>query len=190
MNKLGIMIDIESLDLGPRSIILQVGAIAYPLDDPEVEQRRIDQYLPVQPQIDLGRTFNWATMRWWMQQDEKTRERFVDNDGNDMEELTALVRSIHRKLTQLIESVNGAVEIWSRGPQFDIVNLQTLFSDCALDTPWAYDSVMDLRTLAKLAGVKSEEIDKSGIVPHVAVSDCQFQIRHYIEAMRQLRSNH
>lgn len=187
--KLGIMLDIESLDLGPRSVILQVGAIAFPLDDPDTEQRRIDQYLPVQPQIALGRTFSWATMRWWMGQDEKSQSRFVDNDGNDMDELQSLVRSIHTKLSDLIASVGRSnVEVWAKGPQFDIVNLETLFVEHGLSTPWPYDSIMDLRTLMRLAGVSADSVDSSGIAKHVAVSDCQFQIRCYAEAMRQLRS--
>lgn len=187
--KLGIMLDLETLDLGPRAAILQVGIIAFPLDDPETEQRRIDQYLPVQPQFALGRTFSWRTLRWWMDQDEKVRSRFVDNDGDDMEELTSLVRSIHRKLNDVIQTVGpDAVEFWARGPQFDVVNLETLFVDCGLAPPWKYDSVMDLRTIMRLAGVKSDTVDKSGIVPHVAVSDCVFQIRCLAEAQKQLRS--
>lgn len=193
-SKLGIMLDLETLDLGPRSVILQVGVIAFPLDDPETEMRRIDQYLPVQPQIALGRTMSWETVRWWIEQaatNPKIQERFIDNSGNDMDELTALVRSVHRKLGEIIDSVGREnVELWAKGPQFDAVNLETLLSDCGLDTPWPYDSVMDLRSLMRLAGVSSrgDDVDKSGIVPHVAISDCQFQIRCYAEAMKRLRS--
>lgn len=189
MNKIGLMLDNETLDLGPSPAILQVGVIAFPLDDPETEIRRIDQYLPIQPQLALGRTISFGTIRWWMQQDAKALERFADNEGNDMDELTALVRSIHSKLDQLIRSVGAEnVELWARGPQFDVVGLESLFVACGLEAPWRYDTVMDLRTLMRLAGVKSDEVDKSGIVPHVAISDCQFQIRCYAEAMRRLRS--
>ena len=86
------MLDNETLDLGPSPAILQVGVIAFPPDDPETEIRRIDQYLPIQPQLALGRTISFGTIRWWMQQDAKALERFADNEGNDMDELTALVR--------------------------------------------------------------------------------------------------
>jgi hypothetical protein len=193
--KIGLMLDVESLDLGPRAVLLQVGIIAFPLDDPETEMRRVDQYLPVQPQIALGRSVSWDTIRWWIEQaatTPKIQERFIDNSGNDMDELTALVRSVHRKLTEIIDSVGRAnVELWAKGPQFDVVNLETLFADCGLDTPWPYDCVMDLRTTMRLAGVSSKtgDIDTSGIVPHVAISDSQFQIRCYVEAMKRLRSN-
>lgn len=187
----GIMIDLESLDLSPKSAVTQIGIIAYPLADPESEIRRIEQYLPVQPQMALGRTISFSTILFWMKQEDKARLRFIDNDGNDMEELLALVRSVHRKLTDIINQAGGrdSVEIWSRGPQFDIVNLETLFVDCGLEAPWKYDSVRDLRTYMTLAGVKTEELDQSGIVPHVAISDCVLQIRGYIEATRRLRAN-
>src|SRR5574338_936367 len=187
--KLGIMLDNETLDLGPRSAILQVGIIAFPLDDPETEERRIDQYLPIQPQLALGRSVSFETVLWWMGQDDKARERFIDNKGNDMDELTALVRSVHRKLTDLIASVGiDNVEVWAKGPQFDVVNLETLFVDCGLEAPWKYNTVMDLRTLMNLANCHTADVDSSGIVPHVAISDAQFQIRCYAEAMRRLRS--
>ncbi len=81
------------------------------------------------------------------------------------------------------------VEVWARGPQFDIVNLETLFVDCGLRAPWAYDRVMDLRTTMRLAGIKSEDVDSSGIVPHIAIDDCRFQLRGYIEAVKHLRAN-
>jgi hypothetical protein len=188
-SKLGIMLDLETLDLGPRSIITQVGIIAFPLDDPETEMRRISEYLPVQPQFELKRTVSFSTVLWWMEQDDAARKRLRESDGNDMEELLALVRSIHRKLGDLIRSVGEAnVELWAKGPQFDVVNLETLFVDCGLQTPWRYDSVMDLRTLTRLSGIKTETIGREGLVPHVAIEDAKFQIRHYVEAMKHLRS--
>jgi hypothetical protein len=190
MGKVAIMLDIESLDLGPRSITTQVGMIAFSVDDPETEIRRIEAYLPVQPQVTLGRTFSWDTLMWWMSQDEKARAHFIENSGNDMEELLALVRSIHRKMSELIRTAGGKnnVELWARGPQFDVVNLETLMVDCGLTPPWAHDSVMDLRSTMRLAGIRSEDVDSSGIVQHVAMEDCKFQIRCYIEAMKHIRA--
>lgn len=191
MSKVGIMLDLESLDTGPRSVVTQVGIIAFPIDDPDTEMRRISEFLPAQPQMELERTISFQTVLWWIDQDDAARKRLKDSAGNDMEELLALVRSIHRKLSDLIRSVGEQnVEIWARGPQFDVVNLESLFVDCGLFAPWRYDTVMDLRSLGRLAGVKSESIDREGLIPHVAVEDAKFQIRFYVEAMRQLRSAH
>lgn len=188
--KVGIMIDLETLDTGPRSVVTQVGIIAFGIDDPETEIRRIEEYLPVQPQQELERTISFQTILWWMGQEKTARDKLKESEGNDMEVLLALVRSIHRKLSDLIRTVGeGNVEVWARGPQFDIVNLESLFVDCGMSAPWKYDTVMDLRTLAKLAGVKSKSVDRGGLIPHIASEDAKFQILVYIEAIRQLHSH-
>jgi hypothetical protein len=190
-SKVGISLDLETLDLGPRSVVTQVGVIVFPLNDPETEMRRINEYLPVQPQMELKRTISFKTILWWIDQEDAARKRLRDSDGNDMEELLALVRSIHRKLSDVIRQVGeNNIELWAKGPQFDVVNLESLFVDCGLDAPWKYDTVMDLRTLSRLAGVSADTIDRGGLIPHVAVEDAKFQIRHYAECMRMLRSTH
>lgn len=190
-DKVGVMIDLETLGLGPRSVVSQVGIIAFALDNPEQTIRSVEQYLTIQPQIALNRTIDFDTVLWWMQQDEKARNRFIDNVGNDMEELLANVRSIARKLSQIIEQAGGHdnVEIWAKGPQFDIVILETLLVDCGVEVPWKYNRIMDLRTLMALAGVATADVDSSGITKHVALEDCRFQVRCYAEAVKQLHSN-
>jgi hypothetical protein len=40
----------------------------------------------------------------------------------------------------------------------------------------------------RLAGVKTESVDSSGIIKHVAIEDCRFQIRCYIEAIKNLHA--
>lgn len=191
MQRVGIMIDLESLDTAPRSVVTQVGILAYHLDDPETEIRRIEEYLPAQPQLELKRTVSFDTILWWMKQEDVARSKLDESAGNDMEVLLSLVRSIHRKLSELIRSVGEAnVEVWARGPQFDVVNLESLFVDCGLSAPWRYDTVMDLRTLGRLAKISSASVDRSGLIPHIATEDAKFQIRFYIEALKNLTSAH
>lgn len=190
-SKVGIMLDLETLDTGPRSVITQVGIIAFGLDDPETEIRRIVESLPAQPQIELERTISFATILWWLDQGDSARMKLKESAGNDMEVLLALVRSMHRKLTELILTVGeDNVELWARGPQFDVVNLESLFVDCGMSAPWKYSTVRDIRTAMTLAGVTTDEVDKGGLVPHIASEDAKYQIRCYIEAIRRLRSAH
>lgn len=182
------MADIESLDLGPRSIITQVAILVVDQDDPEGEPLRvINEYLPIQPQIAMARTWSFSTLNFWMSQDDKSRAGFDRNGGDDLEELLALIRSVNRKVQQEIE---GAVdyELWAKGPQFDIVNMETLMQDAGLDVPWSYNKVRDLRTLMGEADLHTADIKSDDIVKHVALDDCRFQIRCLVEARRRLRS--
>lgn len=186
--KVGIMKDIESLDLGPKSVVTQLAFVAFDMDDPEDQFRVVSEYLPIQPQIFLGRTINADTVIWWMNQSEEARAGFKQNTGNDMDELTSLVNSFNRKLSQVIEGADD-YEIWARGPQFDIVNIETLFGDCGEQVPWKYDRVRDLRTLMKLAGVATADVIRpADQIDHVALDDCRYQILCYQQAMRKLHA--
>lgn len=184
-----IMVDTETLGLGPNAVVWQMAFVAVPKNAPDpVNAIRFDSfYLPVQPQIDAGRTIDAGTLAFWLKQPDETRLKLLDVlEGGDVDELRAYVRAFIRKVLDVINSTQGTVEVWARGPQFDIVKLESLFLMCGEKEPWAYDQVMDLRTMARQHGVKSDEIDSSDIVEHIALEDCRFQLRHYGEVMRRI----
>lgn len=183
-----LMLDIESLDLGPRSALLQIGGIAAPSDDLNKIARKIDHRLPIDPQLALGRTIGFDTVAWWLDQDEKAKEVLVDSTGNDMDYLTSSVRAVHRRISEIVSQAGGKknVEIWAKGPQFDIVNIESLFADCGLEAPWSYDMVRDLRTLQAFAGVSTNDVSTEGLRPHVAIDDCRIQMRVYQKCLQML----
>jgi hypothetical protein len=182
------MLDIETLGLGPRVVTTQVAMIAFDIDDPSTELRTINEYLPIQPQLGLGRTVTGSTLIWWMGQEEKARKRFANNSGDDLIELEALCRSIVRKFNQITDDGRLSYELWAKGPQFDVVNLESLLVDLGFEAPWKYDSVRDLRTLMKIAGLSTKDVELGPLQAHVAIDDCRFQIRCYEEALRKLGS--
>ena len=186
--KLICMTDIESLDVGPRSIVSQVAMVFAPVDDPETVIDEVLVYLPIQPQIALKRTLSAKTLVFWMSQSDAARKEFEQNTGDDFEELPSLIRHLIRKFGSIVG--DEPVELWARGPQFDVTNIESLALDCGLEMPWRYDSVRDLRTLMALAGLKTADIprDNEKYPPHMAVADCHYQIQQYAEAMRQLRA--
>lgn len=183
---IGIMIDIETLDTRPKGVVTQIGMVIVDLQDPTTPIRVIEETLPIQPQLELNRTIGADTMLFWMRQPDETRKHLQDCGGNDLEELLAITRNINRKLDSEIRSANNDYEVWARGPQFDVVMLESLFQDCGQSVLWTYDSVRDLRTFMKQAGVKSEDVDSAGLVPHDAVDDCKFQWRCYSQAVTHI----
>lgn len=179
------MYDIESLDTGPRSIVLQIGWQFVPADDPETILDRRLVYIPIDPQILLNRTFSGQTLAWWMDQPDEVRARFKNSIGDDFQELPALMRFVARKFQEVTDG--KSYELWARGPQFDFVNIESLMQDCAVKVPWKYDRIRDLRTLMKIAGVASEDVQKPhDLVPHVADQDARFQILCWDAATRAL----
>lgn len=184
-----IMVDIETLDLATTAVVTQIAFMAAPSFAPDNPNDRIafdEFYLPIQPQLDAGRTVNAKTLAWWMQQEERARTEFAQNINGDSDVLVAFVRSFLRKLQNVLDTVDGEVEVWAKGPQFDIVIIESLVKMCGEEVPWTYDQVRDLRTTMALAGLGRDSVDSTGFVKHIALEDCRYQLKCYAEAMRAL----
>ena len=181
------MTDIESLDVGPRSIVSQIGMVFARADDPETVIKEVLVYLPIQPQIALKRTLSAQTLVWWMKQSDEARAEFEANTGDDFEELPSLLRHVIRQYNQVVG--DETCEVWARGPQFDVVNIESLMADCALQAPWGYNVVRDLRTLMALAGLRTQDVTRPiELTDHMALMDCKYQLMCYAESMKHLRA--
>lgn len=189
--KLHLQFDIESLDLGPRPIITQVAMYALDLDEDELLDRSHYFYYPVQPQLQLAtpRTFSFDTLAWWMKQSDEARAKFEMSGSQDFEELPSLLRHLTTTFKQITNDGTIPYEIWAKGPQFDLVAIETLMQDCGIEVPWKYDTVRDLRTLLALAGINPKNIPQpAGFVGHAANWDAKYQINQYREAIKALRA--
>lgn len=189
--KLHIHFDIESLDLGPRPIITQVAMLALDLDEDEILERMHYQYYPVQPQMRLipARTFSFDTFLWWTKQSDDARKRLEQSSSNEDEEIPALLRHLVTTFNNITN--NGAIpyEIWARGPQFDLVAIESLMAEYGIAVPWKYDTIRDLRTLLALAGINPKNVPKpQGFVGHAAIWDVRYQIEQYRVGIRKLRA--
>lgn len=184
-----IMIDIETLALRPKGVITQMAFVAVDAEDLDEEIKQEEMFLPIQPQLDLGRVIDASTILWWMKQEGRAKKYFEESIGDDMDELVSLVQSFVTKLDRVCRSVEE-YEIWARGPQFDITCMESLFADTGQETPWAYHRIRDLRTMMSLAGLHTDNVPKpAGLTDHHAKSDCLYQLKQYEMANRKLRAD-
>lgn len=178
---LTIMIDIETLGKKHNAVVTQLAFLAAPSDDLADILGYDSFYLPLQPQIDMGRTIDADTIIWWFTKaGESARAKFVQNDGGDFDTLVAFVRSFIRKVDTLIQAAKatgGKIEIVAKGPQFDAVIIENLIHSIDEQEPWKYNWLIDLRTLMNKAGVNPNDVKHDDIVPHVALEDCRLQMR-------------
>lgn len=182
-----LMVDIESLALGPRPVITQAAMLGYDLEEDELLEARHVQYYPIEPQQQIipPRRIMASTISWWMKQSDEARDRFEQSTGDDFAELPALARNLISVFHQLTHGKR--YEIWARGPQFDLVALSTLIEELGLETPWSYDLVRDTRTLCATAGINPKNVPKpSGFIPHVAFWDARHEINIYLAAHKAL----
>jgi 3' exoribonuclease, RNase T-like len=154
-----VMLDIETLDTLPESVILTIGAVKF---DPF--SNKIGDGLYIKPDVDeqsaKGRTINEDTLNWWMNQAEDVREEALSMDDR------ISVEEMYRQLNRFLV---GAENVWAQGPVFDMVILAHIYRQNGWPTPWQYWQVNDSRTLFKIHGDPRVK-GKAGL--HNALEDC------------------
>jgi hypothetical protein len=153
-----VVVDLETLALGPRPVITQAAMLGYDLEEDEMLDARHVQYYPVEPQQQIipPRRISASTIAWWMKQSDEARDRFEQSTGDEFLELPALARHLISTFHQL--TGGKRYELYARGPQFDVVALETLLDELGLAAPWRYDMVRDSRTLCAAAGLNPKNV--------------------------------
>lgn len=188
----GIMIDIESLDVGPRSVIMQIAMHRFSIDEGEStpNDMMFHTYLGMQPQLDFvqPRTISADTLAFWMRQPDNARKIFEQITLPDMASLRLAMRAFVLHFEQMTRNKDAEYEVIANGAQFDIVNIESLLTDLGMTAPWAYYDVVDLRTMKRRAGVKTSDVEEpNGFIAHDARWDCMYQIEQYFECLRRQR---
>jgi hypothetical protein len=108
-------------------------------------------------------------------------------DG-DFDELASLLRSIPREFSAMTVGLNAdQYALIARGPQFDIVAVETLLEEVGLAANWDYSSVFDLRTMMRLAELSTKDVSRpADWIAHNAYWDCRYQILCWAKANQRL----
>ena len=162
------MIDIETLDTGPRAVVLSVGAVKFTQNEGVVGGEFYD-VLELSDQVSYGRTIKESTILWWNNQKSAAREEAFRPDGR------RAPWDVIKDLTKFLEGIHS---IWANSPSFDCVILDTLADDLSLPSPWHYWDLRDLRTARELAGSagKTPWMGGDKYPTHHPLGDCENQI--------------
>jgi len=158
-----IMIDIETLGLEPACVILSIGAVT---DTGE------EFYIEISPNSQGDRLVNLDTVKWWMSQPIKP----------PMEGITGLANVLFN-LSEFISQFTEPV-IWANGTDFDISILTDAYRQFGRAIPWAYNSVRDYRTLAKLFTQVPRTVFQGD--KHNALADAKHQMEHLKEILAHI----
>jgi hypothetical protein len=186
-----VSIDIESLALGPRPIITEVAMLGYDLREGLVlDARHIHNY-PVEPQqrIIPAREIHLSTLiaraAWTHTKGIDFAQQLQLSSATEFEDLASLCRNFITVFNLITDSGRANYEVVCARPQFDIVAIETLLAEVGLEKPWAYDSIIDVRTMLKRAGINHKNVQlPSGCIPHTGYGDSRWQIEQYLAALR------
>ena len=182
-----LMIDLETIDTRPSTVILSAGAIVFN----ETEVRYDLTYYSVlrfQDQLDGGyhakRTISEDTLLWWFKQSKAAQDAvFLTGE----EERRPLQHAIHG-IRQLYRE-NSCERIWSNGATFDISIIEhALFNDGKMP-PWDFRAHRDMRTLKDLVPYDDDfmlGVDRG--LEHHALDDALYQAEVVVRGLKHIRS--
>ena len=128
------MIDIETLDTRPTSVVLSIGAVEF---DKVNLGATFSRNVSINSCLKLGMTVSGPTISWW----NAARAMFKRQ--------TAQVTDM---LNEFVQAYNWAEfdEVWANGTDFDLAILRNAFEQAGVQCPWAYYKGRDYRTICKL----------------------------------------
>jgi exodeoxyribonuclease VIII len=174
-----VMLDLETLDTGPNSTIISIGAVQF---NPELDPAtRSEFYVAILPdQRAWGRTINGETVAWWAKQTESARFVLRDPDA------VGLPEALNRFCGWF--GYDKTVEVWGNGADFDNVILGSALEGCLMRKPWSHSMNRCYRTLKNL-GIPlgaGEGLERTG-VHHNALDDAKYQAHYATAWLRRLK---
>lgn len=161
-----VMIDVETLDTRPSTVILSIGAVRFNIEQPEVIGDTFHVYVDIDSCLAHGRTVSGSTIMWWLDQDQAAREKL----------LRAARVPLKSALLELSTFITEKDRVWGNGASFDNAILADAYRSVGLPQPWRYWGDMCYRTLKNLyPHVKKPAFTG---VQHDALDDAIHQARH------------
>jgi hypothetical protein len=171
-----VMIDIETLGLTPKAVILTIGAVRFC-------SKNIHEYFYVrlywQEQIDRGAEVNGGTLNFWLNQSQRLIDETFFTEGR-VHETTALLE---------LDSWFGSLGfdstwcVWARSPTFDLAILNDRFKFHGMKAPWTYRQERCVRTASMLGQTRPT---KPG-AKHHALDDAVYQAKEVQPFLRRLK---
>lgn len=188
MPKIHMMVDIETLDTAPSSVILEISTVEFTVEYGADLVSPATYIFDRNHQISVGRTVDESTLDWW---DEKLSDKsYAPQDKIYLESLlnnklvNTTPKDAHTALTESLKQVTGY--IWCKGTSFDFPIIKSFFKSFGLSDPFSdnknYRKQMDLRTLetvAKDMGFPWYKYEPKGA--HISYDDCLDQIAMWKE---------
>jgi hypothetical protein len=179
-------LDIETLDLSPSAVVMDIGVVIYDLEK-QVEVCATNLTPSITEQVIVGRTVSKDTINFHVRNYHKTLDSLVAHTSS----FRPTVASVFNSMEELLSPVS---EIWINGLSFDPVVLRSLFTSRGIDRlPWSYRKEVDVRsfrTLFKKYGLSlgGGDGDGEGVEQHRAVHEAIADARWNLEIARSVHT--
>jgi exodeoxyribonuclease VIII len=166
LDKMNVMVDLETLGTASNSVIISMGAVAFDNEGNTLSTfyRRIDP----QSCVDAGLKVDVSTVMWWMKQSDAARAAFNEKGV-----------PLAAALGDFAMWVPEDACLWGNGATFDNVLLASAYKAAGLKTPWPYWGDRCYRTVKALHPTIAPPPFKGE--KHNALSDAQHQTEYLLK---------
>lgn len=164
-------LDIETLDTESTAVVLSVGICLFTKEGPIGPMLHVG--LDVNEQIAAGRTISHTTFMWWV-------EQLISMDTSPFPPEAYTVKGALQAIREYMVKAEracggGRRKVWSKGPHFDHVIMESLHKMVGERMYCDYGSVRDQRTFCK----QEKLIPLTDVlVEHNALGDAVTQAHH------------
>jgi hypothetical protein len=172
-----VMLDLETLDNSPTSLILSIGACKFHRTGTGIVGTTFEVFIDLEDAARHGLTMSAGTVDWWLHPDrDAARAELMNNKRNRLPLKEALLR-FHTWMS-------GDRPVWGCGSDFDNLILSNAYKAADMKQPWSFWNNRCYRTMKSLhPGVKVERVGTH----HSALQDAVTQALH-LQAI--IRSTH
>lgn len=168
------MLDLETMGNNSESAIVAIGAVCF--DRKSGLGNEFYAEISLESSINAGLKIDASTVLWWLNQSEKARNIFIDNEHADH-----LVNALH-DFEDFLKK-NKVNEVWGNGAMFDNTILGNAYKLLGMDIPWKFWNDRCYRTIKNMYPLI--ELNRVG-VHHHALDDAKTQALHLIEILNHI----
>jgi len=182
MNRIDIMVDLETLGLKDNATVFQVSAVMFDISNGKIKSG-FNKIIDIEKE---DMVVDGSTIKWWLKTDKELLDKLI-NDDNSLP-----ASSVWQLFNSWISCEVGNndlssknVYLWGNGILFDNQKVKTQMEKFGIKYPIHYTNDRDVRTILDLAcdktsfscdKIKASVSDESE-TKHDALDDCRYQVR-------------
>jgi len=169
-----IMIDLETLNNTPDSVIVAIGAVAFDKDS-VLDKEAFYVIVDIDSCLKSGLTIGGDTLGWWAKQSPKAQAVLHASPRTDLE--TALDQ-LNNFIIKHTNNQHRSAKVWGNGAAFDQPILRTAYARTGKKPAWEFYNEMCYRTLKN---AHKDVPPVKPVIAHHAAHDSLAQAKHLIQ---------
>ena len=169
------MIDLETLDVSPRTVVLSIGAIVFDFKRMQT-LRTYEATLQLEDQMATGRTVKTSTVHWWLEQSSEARLAITSPDA-----LARKSISYDLMLKELKSFLPSDGFVTAKPAMFDLA----ILSDMHGGDLFRHRRGFDMHTLCCVIDPNRELCPKNALA-HSALADARWQLEWLVNIVKKM----